>query len=135
MLPFPVKIYPFEIFTRATPRSFLVFKINAFILYFRIFQVEKKIETFYNLLCKESMEREDVEAMEKENLKDCHEIVQMFRGSNGVKKFMITRALTQFTVGSALCLTLWWVYINGLVSTQMPCELHGRLAHLSKSVT
>ena len=100
------------------------------LLYFRIFQVEKKIETFYNLLCKESMEREDVEAMEKENLKDCHEIVQMFRGSNGVKKFMIARALTQFTVGFLLCLTLWWVYINGLVSTQMPCELHGRLDHL-----
>ena len=41
--------------------------------------MEKKIEAFYHLLAKESMDREDVEAMEKENLKDCHELVQMFR--------------------------------------------------------
>jgi hypothetical protein len=32
---------------------------------------------FYNLLVKESLDREDVEAMEKENVKDCHEISQV----------------------------------------------------------
>ena len=57
----------------------------------RLFQVEKKFEAFYHLLCKESLDREDVEAMEKENLKDCHELVQMFRGSKQIKKFILAR--------------------------------------------
>ena len=34
------------------------------------------MSSFYKLLVKESLDREDVEAMEKENIKDCHEIVQ-----------------------------------------------------------
>ena len=35
------------------------------------------MNSFYKLLVKESLDREDVEAMEKENVKDCHEIVQV----------------------------------------------------------
>jgi hypothetical protein len=39
--------------------------------------VEKRMSSFYKLLVKESLDREDVEAMEKENVKDCHEILQV----------------------------------------------------------
>jgi hypothetical protein len=46
------------------------------------------MNSFYKLLVKESLDREDVDAMEKENIKDCHEIVQVRKGSsiNGVRQ-------------------------------------------------
>ena len=48
-------------------------------LWCRYFRVQKKMDTFYKLLVKDSLDREDVEAMEKENIKKSHEIQQMFR--------------------------------------------------------
>ena len=61
-----------------------------FTRFFSYFRVEKRLESFYKLLVKESLDREDVEAMEKENIKDCHEILQMFRDSKGVLKYFVT---------------------------------------------
>ena len=74
---------------------------------------------------KESLDREDVETMEKENLKDCHEILQMFRNSKGVSKYMVTRALIQLVVGSLLCGLLIWIFTYGLMGPEMTCEALG----------
>ena len=42
------------------------------------------MNVFYNLMIKESLNREDVEALEKDNYKNSHEILQMFRESNAM---------------------------------------------------
>ena len=41
----------------------------------RYYRVNKKIEAFYKLLVKDSLDREDVEAMEKDNAKNAHEVL------------------------------------------------------------
>ncbi len=64
------------------------------------------MNSFYKLLVKESLDREDVEAMEKENIKDCHEIVQMFRKSNGVYHSYLCRTFVQMVIGSGIGLVL-----------------------------
>ena len=37
--------------------------------YDRVFKTEKKLEQFYSLLIKESLDREDVNSLEKENVR------------------------------------------------------------------
>jgi len=86
------------------------------------FRVEKRLASFYSLLVKESLDREDVEAMEKENLKDCHEILQMFRNSKSVLKYMITRGVIQLFVGTLLCILLLWIFTCKLMGREMECE-------------
>lgn len=81
---------------------------------------------FYSLLVKESLDREDVEAMEKENLKDCHEIIQIFRESRSVSRYLLTRAITQLVVGTAILMALLWIFSYGLVGSHMPCQVFGR---------
>ena len=36
---------------------------------FRVFKTEKRLEQFYSLLIKESLDREDVNSLEKENVR------------------------------------------------------------------
>ena len=97
--------------------------INGILSSHSYFRVEKRLDSFYSLLIKESLDREDVEAMEKENLKDCHEILQMFRNSKGVSKYMVTRALIQLMVGSLLCVLLLWIFTYSLVGPEINCEV------------
>ena len=61
-------------FHKEVAKVFFRVKNNHFFGSF--FKAEKRMSSFYKLLVKESLDREDVEAMEKENIKDCHEIVQ-----------------------------------------------------------
>ena len=83
------------------------------------------MNSFYSLLVKESLDREDVEAMEKENMKDCHEILQMFRNSKGVTKYLVTRAVVQLTVGILLCALLIWIFNYHLMGPELKCEALG----------
>ena len=89
------------------------------------FRVEKRLNSFYQLLVKESLDREDVEAMEKENMKDVHEILQMFRNSKGVLRYLVTRAVVQLTVGILLCILLIWIFTNHLMGPELKCEALG----------
>ena len=73
---------------------------------FSFFKAEKRMNSFYKLLVKESLDREDVDAMEKENIKDCHEIVQMFRQSNGIFHSFLCRTSVQLVIGSCIGLVL-----------------------------
>ena len=73
---------------------------------FSFFKAEKRMNSFYKLLVKESLDREDVDAMEKENIKDCHEIVQMFRQSNGIFHSFLCRTFVQLVIGSCIGLVL-----------------------------
>ena len=63
--------------------------------------------------------------MEKDNLKDCHEILQMFRNSKGVTKFYVTRAFIQLLVGGLLCVLLLWIFTTYLMGPEMKCEALG----------
>ena len=79
---------------------------------FRIFKTEKRLEQFYSLLIKESLDREDVNSLEKENVRwlhthqsvlgvgkcqdliffsDLHEIRQAFRNSSACYKSYLYR--------------------------------------------
>ena len=46
-------------------------------LSFRTFAAGNKIKQFYELLVEESLRREDVEMMSRENMKNLHEIMQV----------------------------------------------------------
>ena len=50
--------------------------------FFRTFAAGNKIKQFYELLVEESLRREDVDTLSKENMKNLHEIMQSFRFSN-----------------------------------------------------
>ena len=39
------------------------------ILFHRLYKTEKRLEQFYSLLVKDSLDREDVSSLEKENVK------------------------------------------------------------------
>ena len=61
------------------------------IIYVRLFKTEKRLEEFYSLLIKESLDREDVNSLEKENVRDLHEIRQAFRNRNNCYKSYLYR--------------------------------------------
>ena len=46
-------------------------------LTFRTFAAGNKIKQFYELLVEDSLRREDVETMSRENMKNLHEIMQV----------------------------------------------------------
>ena len=57
------------------------------ILFFRTFAAGNKIKQFYELLVEDSLRREDVDSLSRENMKNLHEIMQSFRFSNVSKKY------------------------------------------------
>ena len=58
-------------------------KINSSCtLFSRTFAAGNKIKQFYELLVEDSLRREDVDSLSRENMKNLHEIMQSFRFSN-----------------------------------------------------
>ena len=55
-------------------------KWNA--IFSRTFAAGNKIKQFYELLVEDSLRREDVDSLSRENMKNLHEIMQSFRFSN-----------------------------------------------------
>ena len=84
------------------------------------------MEAFYKLLVKDSLAREDVEAMEKENLKNFHEIQQMFQDSNGIYHSYITKSTIQIVIGSLISALLIWIYVYGLSGEDVFCTVFER---------
>ena len=56
--------------------------MQKFKIHFRVYKTEEKMNQFYHLLVKESLNNEDVAALSKDNVRDCHEIDQAFKTSN-----------------------------------------------------
>ena len=81
------------------------------------------MDTFFKLLVKDSLDREDVEALEKENTRNAHEVLQLFRDSRGIYKSFITKSLIQLTLGSVIAYTLVWVLSFGLAKEQISCSV------------
>ena len=55
---------------------------NIFKIFSRTFAAGNKIKQFYELLVEDSLRREDVDSLSRENMKNLHEIMQSFRFSN-----------------------------------------------------
>ena len=57
----------------------------------RMYKTEEKMNQFYHLLVKESLNNEDVAALSRDNVRDCHEIDQAFKTSNDCYKSYVYR--------------------------------------------
>ena len=84
------------------------------------------MEGFYKLLVKDSLAREDVEALEKENMKNFHEIQQMFQDSNGIYHSYITKSTIQLVLGGLISALLIWIYVFGLSGEDVGCIVFER---------
>ena len=71
------------------------------------------MDQFYKLMVKDSLDREDVENMEKEKMRSSYEIVQLFRDSNGIYHSFISESVIQLILGAIVDLVLIWVMIHG----------------------
>ena len=67
------------------------------------------MDQFYKLMVKDSLDREDVEDMEKEKMRSSYEIVQLFRDSNGIYYSFISESVIQLILGVIVDLLLIWV--------------------------
>ena len=81
------------------------------------------MDSFYKLLIKDSLDREDMEAFEAEKLKNSHEILQMFRESNAVYHSFIAKSMIQLSLGSVLLLLVGWILLYGLAPEDIECEV------------
>jgi hypothetical protein len=78
----------------------------------RFFKVGKRMDAFYKMLVKDSLDREDVEDMEKEKLKSSYEILQMFRDSNGIYHSFISESVIQLVLGCLINFLFTYVSTN-----------------------
>jgi hypothetical protein len=114
-LPFTLLMVP--ILLTAIEKTFVV-----------LYQVEDKMNQFYLLLVKESLNNEDVASLAKDNVKDCHEIEQAFKTSNDCYTSYFYRTLLEI-IGSAL-LALLFSFYHGSPGIGVPffdCNVYGAL--------
>ena len=81
------------------------------------------MDSFYKLLVKDSLDREDVQAMEEEKLRNSHEVQQMFRDSNGIYHSFVAKSVIQICLGIAVEFLLAWVLFYGLADENIECEV------------
>ena len=74
------------------------------------------MDQFYKLMVKDSLDREDVENMEKEKMRSSYEIVQLFRDSNGIYHSFISESVIQLIFGAVVDLLLIWVMVSRFIS-------------------
>ena len=85
----------------------------------RYFRVQKRMDAFYKLLVKDSLDREDVEALEKEKAKGSYEVWQMFRDSNGIFHSYVAKSVIQLTVGTGIGAMLIWILVWGVTGEEV----------------
>jgi len=93
----------------------------------RYFRVQKKMDTFYNLIVKESLDREDVEAMMREKSRASYELKQMFTESRGIRDAFIAKGIIQLIVGGAITALLLWILLFGLAPEQVACHFSDKV--------
>ena len=78
--------------------------------YVILYQVEDKMNKFYSLLVKESLNNEDVYNLAKDNVKDCHELEQAFKTSNACYSSYLYRTLLEILMSGLLALmfSFYW---------------------------
>lgn len=73
------------------------------------------------------MEREDVEALEKDKARNRHEILQMFRESNGIYLSYISKSVIQIVAGSLIATGLLWLQFKGLSGEEIDCLVFDKM--------
>ena len=100
----------------------IIFNYNEYI--FRTFAAGNKIKQFYELLVEESLRREDVEMLSRENMKNLHEIMQSFRFSNVCYWSYLSRTCIEIVLSIGLFLIYWcWGMPN--LNREVDCDVHG----------
>ena len=105
--------------------SLIVPSNNFFSLfYFRTFAAGNKIKQFYELLVEDSLRREDVDTMSRENMKNLHELMQSFRFSNVCYWSYLSRTCLEIVLSISLFLIYWcWGMPN--LEREIECDVHG----------
>lgn len=87
---------------------------------------EERLEVLYSSLVKTSLGREDVANMEKENVKNSHEIQQTFRNSSGCHDSYLYRTLVELILSVFLAFFLCgFSDIKGIAGALFDCDVHG----------
>ena len=98
--------------------------LNLLFIVFRTFAAGNKIKQFYELLIEDSFQREDVENMSRENMKQLHEIMQSFRFSNVCFWSYLSRTILEIFLSIGLFLIYWcWGMPN--LQRDIDCDVHG----------
>jgi len=97
-------------------------------IFIKTFAAGNKIKQFYELLVEDSLRREDVETMSRENMKNLHEIMQSFRFSNVCYWSYLSRTILEIFLSIGLFLIYWcWGMPN--LQRNIDCDVHG-LKHM-----
>merc|ERR1712020_712083 len=85
---------------------------NTFKIFFRTFAAGNKIKQFYELLVEDSLRREDVDSLSRENMKNLHEIMQSFRFSNVCYWSYLSRTCLEIVLRLKNCVNLLNVFCH-----------------------
>ncbi|XP_071748623.1 uncharacterized protein [Lepeophtheirus salmonis] len=96
-------------------------------IFIKTFAAGNKIKQFYDLLVEESLRREDVDSLSRDNIKNLHEIMQSFRFSNVCYWSYLSRTCLEIVLSIGLFLIYWCWGIPNLLP-EIECDVHG-LAH------
>ena len=92
----------------------------------RTFAAGNKIKQFYELLVEDSLRREDVDTMSRENMRNLHELMQSFRFSNVCFWSYLSRTCLEIV----LSISLFFIYFCwGMpnLKREIECDVHGLL--------
>ena len=109
--------------------SFVVLSVQlSFPLLCRWFSSEEHLEVLYSSLVKTSLGREDVANLEKENVKNSHEVKQTFRNASKAYKSYLYRTSLELVAGVILIIFfLSYGDIKGLARPLFDCDVHSIL--------
>ncbi|XP_059090515.1 uncharacterized protein LOC131886258 isoform X2 [Tigriopus californicus] len=93
-------------------------------IFIKTFAAGNKIKQFYELLVEDSLRREDVDSLSRENMKNLHEIMQSFRFSNVCYWSYLSRTFLEIILSIALFLIYFcWGMPN--LEREIECDVHG----------
>merc|ERR1719188_966036 len=93
-------------------------------IFIKTFAAGNKIKQFYELLVEDSLRREDVDTMSRENMKNLHELMQSFRFSNVCYWSYLSRTCIEIVLSISLFLIYWcWGMPN--LEREIECDVHG----------
>ena len=100
----------------------------SFPLLCRCYSSEEHLEVLYSSLVKTSLGREDVANLEKENVKNSHEVKQTFRNASKAYKSYLYRTSLELVAGVILIIFfLSYGDIKGLARPLFDCDVHSIL--------
>lgn len=93
-------------------------------IFIKTFAAGNKIKQFYELLVEDSLRREDVDSLSRENMKNLHEIMQSFRFSNVCYWSYLSRTCLEIVLSIGLFLIYFcWGMPN--LEREIDCNVHG----------